>query len=243
MLLALLTAAATESWHVGARDQALRELARRLHLEVAAVPTEPLLLWGAATYLSRALFRTLRMDTDQVQDVVEGVKAGQRGAITRAARWMASIGDLHRPALVVPVPRSTAERPSLFPLARALVSYGVGDEARIVLTRATPVPSSRAQRQAGGSGVDPAAHLASLAADLPRKGEAERAVLLVDDVSTDGNILVAATQALRRAGWRGSIRAAVVAIVEDNPEVLFHRSALRARLRQIQVPLKPALSL
>lgn len=190
---------------------------------------------AGAIYLSRSKFRRFRSDTDHVQDVVQGVKAGKPQSVREAASWIAKATSLRGPGIVVPIPRSTAERPSLLPLAEALVAHGVGHVARPLLARATPVASSRILRRKGLHGVSPQEHTATLAAQAPGPGEEDLPLLLVDDVTTQGNVLTGAIRRLRQAGWRGSIRAAVVARAEDDPMRMAGRPAIRPRIHVLQV--------
>lgn len=190
---------------------------------------------SGALYLSRSRHRRFRADTDHVQDIVQGVKAGEPQSIRQAATWITKATGLRGRALVVPIPRSTAERPSLLPLAEALVQGGVGHEARLVLARQTPVASSRILRRKGLHGVSPEVHAATIAARSPGPGEARLPLLLVDDVITQGNVLTGAVRRLRQAGWLGPIRAAVVAMAEEDPARLFGRPAVRPRVRMLRV--------
>lgn len=193
-------------------------------------------LFSGATTLSRTLYRGWRADADRVQDVVEGVKLAEPAAIAEAATWMARSRRLHGPALVVPVPRSSSTRPSLLGLAAALVERGVGDEAREIIERRVEVSSSRLRRREGLPGVSSAQHRASFTVRRPGPGEAMRPLLLVDDVVTRGNVLTAAVQSVREAGWRGPIRAAVVARAEDDPGPVRGRQAIGPRVRVLFIP-------
>lgn len=195
-----------------------------------------LLVWAGATTLSRTLFRNVRADVDQVQDVVDGVKEGRSTAMLMATRWIAVNPDLHRRGLLIPIPRSSPENPSLLPFASMLVSYGVGHGAREVLVRREAVPSSRLEWRAGRPRVDLSTHVASFAVARPRPGEESLPLVLLDDVLVHGVTMRAAVQVLREAGWRGSIRGVVVAKFADSPRDLYHRASVGPVLTH--VPLR-----
>ena len=142
-------------------------------------------------YLSRTRYRGLRADVDHVQDIVEGVKLAEPAAIAEAAHWLSRVRRLHGPALVVPVPRSRVDRPSLLPLCKALVERGVGTEAGVLVERRVPVESSRLRRRAGLQAVGAAQHRESFTTLSPMLHEAGRPLLLVDDLSTEGRVLTA----------------------------------------------------
>ena len=174
---------------------------------------------AGAAYLSRTLYRGLRPDTDFVQDVVEGIKHEDVASAEVAAGWFTSDRrELRRQGvLVVPVPRSTPGRHT-YPFAACMGAI-LGREVQPLLFRATPVPSSRLLRRQGREGVSVKTHVASLAAVRPEISGVDLPLLLVDDVFTRGNTLVACTRVLRRVGWRGPISGVVAAQAVDATEL------------------------
>lgn len=153
----------------------------------------------AVQYASRTRHRGFSPEHDWAQDLVEAVKVGDPSAIAEAADLLA-----HHPALrgftgvVTPVPRSTDDRPSLMPLAVALVSSGVGRVAIESVRRTRPVESSRARRRRGLPGVPIEEHVASTSiVDCPA-AELDL-VLVVDDVLTVGSTLRASAIQIERS--------------------------------------------
>jgi len=159
-------------------------------------------------YLSRR-YRGLSQRTAAARDIIEALKAGERDATLRSARALAacipSFGGV-----VVPVPRSSWTRPSLRPLAEALVGLGGGSRVAEPVVRAYDVESSRLRRREGRGGLPIAEHLRSLAYQPDGLG-AHEDVLLIDDVVTEGTTLQAVSATLRAAGHRGRIAGVGVA--------------------------------
>lgn len=146
------------------------------------------------------MFVGLSADLDRIRKLVQAAKEGDTAAIDVLAAHLAGHPSLRGfQGIVVPVPRSTPDRPSLLPLAQALVDHGVGRKAEVLVERVQAIPSSREARAKGRTPPTAAEHRDTLR--VVRLATRAVPVLLVDDVVTTGTILCAAAEALRAAGW------------------------------------------
>ncbi len=175
---------------------------------------------SAATYASRTRHRgKLGPAWDEIQDIVDGVKRGEAIAVERAAAMVAYLPGLEGSGwVVVPVPRSSEDRPSLLPLAKAVAKLRRW-KALAALRRTHDVPSSRVLRGMGRGGVSLAVHHGTIA--QVRSIPSDAPVLLVDEVVTEGTTLLACAQVLRDGGHRGPIMGLTVASVPSklNPKI------------------------
>ena len=171
-----------------------------------------MIIYSAARYLSRSKFRGADRQADFVQDMVEALKSGDTGVFLTIVPWFRELRGID--GMLVPLPRSTVDRPSLLPFCVALSEYGVGSSAAALIRRATPVTSSRSLRQQGERGVDPETHMRSfiINPDILQYP----AIILVDDVLTAGNTLAGAEKLLRNSGYNGSITGLVLADFREN---------------------------
>lgn len=173
-------------------------------------------VYSSLVYLSRTKHRGKDPDCDEVQDLVQDVKDGDRSAIGDGAKALAQHPGLKGfRGWVVPAPRSTAKRPSNMVLAKALTSLGVGTKAVDMVARIKSIESSRMRRRKGGvqAGTPLEQHLASMGF----VGKvADSGVLIVDDIFTTGATLKAAALTMRKAGYKGPIFSATLGYYEPS---------------------------
>ena len=171
-------------------------------------------VYTSYVYLPQSQFRGVSSACDEVQDLIEALKAGDAQATETIAHTMAAHPVLRGfKGVVVPAPRSTPGH-TMAHLAEALVRHGVGDRVVRAVARIAPVESSRLRRHQGLPGVSEVDHVRSMGTDegLP----ADASVLVVDDVFTTGSTLRAAAWTLQRAGHLGEIIGAAAAMVTSD---------------------------
>jgi len=167
-------------------------------------------VYSSLVYLSRSKHRGVDPDCDDIQDLIQDVKDGDKRSIEKAASELAKHPGLRGfKGWVAATPRSTADRPSNMVLAKSLVRKGVGVKAVDMVKRIKSIESSRMRRRKGGvqAGTTLDQHLASMGF----VGEtAKEGVLIVDDIFTTGATMKAAALTMRRAGYKGPIFAAAL---------------------------------
>ena len=174
-------------------------------------------IYTVFVYISRTRYRGMYAECDDVQDLVQKLKDGDRSATQEAAAALADHPSLRGfRGVVIPAPRSSAGRSSLAGFARELVDLGVGSRVEVPVVRHTPVESSRLRRREGLPGVPAEEHLRTLG--VGEHGiDPKEDVLIVDDVVTTGATINSIAQVLRDGGHRGKIIGAAVASTEPNP--------------------------
>ena len=136
-----------------------------------------------------------------MQDLVEGVKRCDAEDIETAAHWiLRGFPKLERfNGPLVPIPRSTKGLggDTNIELAEALLDLGIGTGLLLAIERTETVPSQRIARREGLE-PDPDDQLRTLR--VATRGSLPREVMLVDDVVTEGNTLLAAAWHLGALG-------------------------------------------
>jgi len=174
-----------------------------------------MIVYSAVTYLSSSKYRGISKECDRAQDLIEAVKSGDRKAIEEAAKILSGHPGLRGfKGIVTGAPRSKQGRPSNLVIARALVENGVGSSVEELVTRKTPVSSSRLLRRSGREGVSFDEHVASMAFV---GSTSDRPVLIVDDMFTTGATLRATAKRIQDSGHSGSIMGATIGFDAATP--------------------------
>jgi hypothetical protein len=179
------------------------------------LPVTSLGIASSLAYTSRSRFRDEGSLAAAIQDLVELVKFGDGTGLALAARIVSrhpSVAGFR--GAVVPIPRSHANRPSMLSFADQLVACGVGTRAVALLSRRDPVPSSRMLRREGRRPISALEHFRSMSS-VDGVLEPHEPVLLLDDIVTQGNVMIGAACALRAGGHFGSVTGATLAWYHD----------------------------
>ena len=193
-----------------------------------------MIVYGFIPYLSRTKYRSLSRESDLAQDLVQGVKDGDGEAYSIVADLLArqTFFQFERPTLLVPVPRSDPSKPSNLNLISAWIKkadfralWGVE-----VLLRTTKVESSRKMRQQRmAENSNDAATLDTFDMHIETINSAFKSVppelehinvVLVDDMLTRGNTMLACYKVLRNAGFLGTITGVAIGYLIEKPELV-----------------------
>lgn len=153
-------------------------------------PTDPRFAW-VHKYVSIGHY-TPTPEELAVRNVALAIKHAEPAAIAEAARAMA---PLVRPdAVLVPVPDSKGGHGGNVALCEALVALGAGVAVAPLVRRTRQVPSSTERRRAGVVGLTADEHVASF--ELVAAPPTDRPLVLIDNVATTGNTMIAVARVL-----------------------------------------------